>query len=298
MSSARSKRKGRAPLKQLTKNEANKTNRKRKARSNTKHKSKAAKSHIIDSDDSSKRQEDEFDVDLIKEPPKKKRKTNKRSILSPMPLSNPKHTINTNRQQNRNDKERKNDESNACTTSTSNNRSIYPRGKLSNISNQRTMPTQTSETVLKLQSTNNELTAQIIKYRANCKLYEKKCKSLKHGNETFKKVTNLLHERDKKYKRQRQKNQDKISELEVENELLQTELNKHLQAENGNDRSDDNEKINNLNATINEIEYECSRWKAKYNKLLEQQNKVFIEYLMIFYLFLYCVKLIQFKFTH
>merc|ERR1712062_156726 len=94
MSSTRSKRKGRAPLKQLTKNEANKTNRKRRARkTKTTNSTKPTNSDIIDNDDTSKEQDDEFDVDLIHEPPKKKRKTNQRSILSPMPSSNPTHPI-------------------------------------------------------------------------------------------------------------------------------------------------------------------------------------------------------------
>ena len=106
-----------------------------------------------------------------------------------------------------------------------------------------------------------------------------------HERDSLRKLVHSLHQRDQKFKSERLKHMDRITELEVQNEKLTRELNRNLkpaadreesvdiEMEDKSEQIERNEmirKMDDLKRQIKDIEYDASRWKLKYNKLLQQ----------------------------
>ena len=239
------KRSTRQPLQPLSANELNKTNRIRINRRNdgsqmTEIKpSKRLSIQVIDDRN-----------DSIDEPPKKKRKSNQRRILSPVPSFDYNHSRNVDRYR----------EFPIPSSAITRN-----RGSIFDLRNENKMNVDDISRNFKLN--NQELTQSIIKYKEKYKSLQQKCKTLQHENKTFKKMIKIFNDNDKNLKKQRRIDQDKIGSLEVKIENITNELNRNLKPDNYHQQS-----INELNQRINEYEYECKKWKNRYHKLQENNN--------------------------
>lgn len=197
--------------------------------------------------------------DSIKEPPKKKRKSTQRSILSPVPISD-------HRNHNHNTANRYRRSPISSLTFASNRGSIFDLRSKNRIN--------VDDISRNLKLNNQELTQSIIKYKEKYKSQQEKCKSLQHENKTFKKMIKIFNNNDKNLKKQRRIDQDEIASLENKIENITNELNRNLKPDHCNQQT-----INQLNQRINEYEYECQKWKNRYYKLQQNNNnnEVFIK---------------------
>ena len=131
----------------------------------------------------------------------------------------------------------------------------------------------------KLKLNNRKLTDKFIEYKKNYKALDKKYKVRYHENKTLRQTLKRCDQREKQFKKQQRIDKDKIVEMEEKLEEITNELHKYLKP-NHNDYHNHNhnqQEIDvkvNLNETINELQYECTRWKSKYNKLLQRAKKV------------------------
>eukprot|EP01083_Nonionella_stella_P075042 203751_1 len=188
---------------------------------------------------------DLLDNESIREPPKKKRKTEARSLS----ICNDINTRNIDRNQMKH--------------------RVHNSWKLHDIKQHRAQPMEKDDAFHKLKANNNLLTKQVIEYREEFKSYEKKCKALRHENGSFRKLTKSLNEREKRMKKQHRNNQEEITELKLKIEEIGNELNSNK----ARDSNHDKQIMSELNHKINEMEYDCARWKAKYNHLLSTSDR-------------------------
>ena len=259
MRKGQSKRSTRHPLQPLSANELNKTNRNNRTQHNyirydTQSLNKASKRLNIEVID--------HNNDSMNEPPKKKRKSNQRLILSPIPIS---------------DHKRRYGSPIPSLTTTS---VITNKGNIGNLRHQNRMNINVDDISINFRLNNQELTKSIIKYKETYKSLQEKCKIFQHENKTFKQMIKIFNDNDKNLKKQRQIDQDKIANLEEKIENITNELNKNLKPDN----------YDQLNHKINEYQYECKKWKSKYHKLQNQNDEVYNIYFYFgCYIFLFLI---------
>ena len=308
---SRSRGNNRAVLRPLTSNEANKTNRKRKygkSRNGTKTKAVTKTLKKVRNETQKKKKKnavndhevysDPFDSDTTTEPPTKKRRLSPRSTvsevseLSAVPLA---EDTPISARSNRNHTNSSPSNSKGSTPS----KSLYPSGSIhklhENPSTRHHLTESQQETLVQLKATNKELSKQNVAHRQKHKKWQKQYKKAMHERDSLRKLVQSLHQRDQKFKSERLKHMDRISELEVQNEKLTMELNRNLNRNmNHNSNADReqsvdivmedkserlerdtmNQKMDVLKRQIKDIEYDASRWKLKYNKLLQKSNQV------------------------
>lgn len=286
-----SRGRSRTALRSLTGSEANKTNRKRRSRNGSnatktlqkqrKKKKKNARStapllQVIESSNTKSAAQKEvvrdpfITDDIVTEPPTKKRRLSPRSELPHDHLPSADDTLLTNPSPM---------PSNHNNHAVPSRAALYPSGTMTTLrKDRRRIIRPEDDTIVQLKATNKELSTRNTNHRRQYKKWQKKLKQAMHQNDCKSKLLYSLHQRDQRFKTERMRHLDAISELEMKNEKLTAELNRNMKADREQSvdvvMEDKSERVGDLKQQIKDLQYESSRWKLKYNKLLQQSNQV------------------------